>query len=234
MPEDNRSKKPQRTKTAHLPGAKAPFYPKAKPKGPPPPEVHNQLKLLRVHKPKGRAKAEDVAKFNKLKNELRLTYAAVIDKFDGWKYFTERHFKFAQAYARNGRTSVVKAMKEAGYDYGRPDNIKMMGQRALTLHGMEELISAFELEEKARMKLNVEDVVDWFRKIATAAMDTGDFTNANRAMENLGKYLGMFVEKREITHKVVHNKQELDDRIAELTGILKEAEPELEAKLRIH
>lgn len=84
------------------------------------------------------------------------------------------------------------------------------------------------------MKINVEDVVKWFNDIATAAMQTGDFTNANRAMENLAKYLGMFVDKKEIIHKTIHSKEELDTRIGELTAILREAEPDLERKLRIH
>ena len=84
------------------------------------------------------------------------------------------------------------------------------------------------------MKIRVEDVVKWFNDIAMAAMDTGDFTNANRAMENLAKYLGMFVEKKEILHKTVHSREELDARIGELTAILKEAEPDIERKLRIH
>ena len=84
------------------------------------------------------------------------------------------------------------------------------------------------------MKLCVEDVVKWFQDIASAAMETQDFTNANRAMENLAKYLGMFVEKKEITHKVVQSREELDARIAELTAVLREAEPEIERKLRIN
>jgi hypothetical protein len=84
------------------------------------------------------------------------------------------------------------------------------------------------------MKINIEDVVKWFNDIATAAMQTGDFTNANRAMENLAKYLGMFVDKKEITHRTVHSKEELDTRIGELTAILREAEPDLERKLRIN
>lgn len=84
------------------------------------------------------------------------------------------------------------------------------------------------------MKINVEDVVKWFNDIATAAMSTGDFTNANRAMENLAKYLQMFVERKEVTHRVVNSKEELDTRISELTAILKEAEPDLERKLRIN
>mgnify|MGYP000025137403 CR=1 FL=1 len=100
--------------------------------------------------------------------------------------------------------------------------------------GLGSLLDALEFERKARMKISVDDVVVWFNKIATAAMETGDFTNANRAMENLARYLQMFVERKEITHKVVHNKEELDARIAELTMVLKEAEPDIAARIRPH
>jgi hypothetical protein len=65
-------------------------------------------------------------------------------------------------------------------------------------------------------------------------MQTGDFTNANRAMENLAKYLGMFIERKEVKHKTIHSREELDTRISELTSILKESEPDIERKLRIH
>lgn len=84
------------------------------------------------------------------------------------------------------------------------------------------------------MKINVEDVVRWFNDIATQAMSSGDFTNANRAMENLAKYLGMFLERKEITHRTIYSRDELDNRIQELTSILKEAEPEIEKRLRIN
>jgi hypothetical protein len=84
------------------------------------------------------------------------------------------------------------------------------------------------------MKINVEDVVKWFNDIATAAMQTGDFTNANRAMENLAKYLQMFVERKEITHRTVHSREELDTRIKELTSVLQEADAEIEDRIRIN
>ena len=84
------------------------------------------------------------------------------------------------------------------------------------------------------MMINVEDVVKWFSDIATASMEAGDYTNANRSMENLAKYLQMFVDKREITHTVIHSKDDLDARIASLSAILKDSAPEIDAKLLIN
>lgn len=191
------------------------------------------LKELNVHKPLSLARAKDVVKFQKLKDELRLSYASVAHKFDDWKHFSDRNIKFAQQYARNGRRSATQAMRMAGLQDASAVNVEHTFRAVLKLDGMEELIAAFEFEEKARMKLNVEDVVAWFQKIATASMEAGDFTNANRSLENLGKYLQMFVERKEITHHIVYNRQELDARIIELTDILKESGPDIEAQLQI-
>jgi hypothetical protein len=125
-------------------------------------------------------------------------------------------------------------MRLAGYDSVNPAVLLSLANKNLSIPHFHDLVTAFEIEEKARMKINVEDVVKWFNDIATQAMGSGDFTNANRAMENLAKYLGMFVEKKEITHRTIHSKEELDTRISELTAILREAEPEIERKLKIH
>lgn len=84
------------------------------------------------------------------------------------------------------------------------------------------------------MGLRVEDVATYFAKIADTAMEQGDFTNANRAMENYGKFLGMFVERKEVTHKTVHNKAELDARIRELQMVISEEQETIAKKLAIN
>lgn len=192
------------------------------------------LRELNIHKPLRNVTGADVANMNYLKEELRETWQNLWDTANNYKGFTQKQIRFAKAYALNGRRLLVKSMKEAGYDYADDEQAAVRARFMLKMPHFEDLIKAFEFEEKARMKLTVDDVVAWFQRIANAAMETGDFTNANRAMESLAKYLGMFVEKREVTHTVIHNKQELDTRIAELTQILRDAEPEIEAKLRIN
>lgn len=195
---------------------------------------HEFLKSINIQKPAGRVKQKDVQILKELRDEFKHTWERIADKFDNFKYFSERQIKFAKYYAQNGRRSILNASIRAGYvSKHAPTHINNM-KKTMQIAGFEELIQAFEFEEKAKMKISVEDVVKWFNDIAMAAMAAGDFTNANRSMESLAKYLGMFVEKREITHRVVHNKQELDDRIAELTAVLREAEPELDARLRTH
>ena len=193
-----------------------------------------ELKKLNIHKPTGTLTAKDVKTMKDLQKHLRETWHTIYANANNFRYFTPKQIEFARQYAINGRTNKSQAMRLAGYDTGNPDKLVKMANINLRKPHMDELITAFELEEKARMKINVEDVVQWFNRIATSAMETGDFTNANRAMENLAKYLGMFVEKKEITHKTIYSREDLDTRIAELTAILKEAEPEIERKLRIN
>lgn len=196
--------------------------------------IGNKLKKMNIHMPVGARTKANLQKLEELKEFLRETWLRVMPHADNFKRFSKKQIAFARHYAKNGRSNRAEAMRLAGYDTNDPQVLWHMGRRNMNVPFMEELIQAFELEEKVRMKINVEDVVKWFNDIAMAAMSSGDFTNANRAMENLAKYLGMFVEKKEIVHKTVHSKEELDSRIAELTAILREAEPEIERKLRIN
>lgn len=193
-----------------------------------------ELKAMNIHKPGHGIRAENVKAIRDLKNHLRETWQASWDKINKIKKLRPKQVEFARHYALNGRTNKCGAMRLAGYDTVNPAVLLAMANKNLSIPHFNDLVTAFEIEEKARMKINVEDVVRWFNDIATQAMGSGDFTNANRAMENLAKYLGMFVEKKEITHRTIHSKEELDTRISELTAILKEAEPDIERKLRIH
>ena len=195
-----------------------------------------ELKKLNIHQPRYGVRAENVKAIKEVKEHLRETWQASWDRINKLKVknLTPKQVEFARQYAKNGRTNKTQAARMAGYDSGNPTVLREMAYKCLAIPHFDELIKAFELEEKARMKLNVEDVVRWFNDIATAAMETGDYTNANRAMENLAKYLGMFIERKEVTHKTIYSREELDTRISELTSILKEAEPELERKLRIN
>jgi len=193
-----------------------------------------ELRELNIHKPARTVKSYNVKAIRDVREHLRETWQANWDKISKIKRLTPKQVEFARQYALNGRTNKCGAMRLAGYDTNNSRVLLAMADENLSIPYFHDLVTAFEIEEKARMKINVEDVVKWFNDIATQAMQSGDFTNANRAMENLAKYLGMFVEKKEITHRTIHSKEELDTRISELTAILKEAEPDIERKLRIH
>jgi hypothetical protein len=193
-----------------------------------------ELRRMNIHKPPRVVTKENVDAIRNLREHLRETWQVKWDKINKIKKLTPKQIEFARQYALNGRTNKCGAMKLAGYDSKNYVVLLAMANKMLAIPEFHELISALEIEEKARMKINIEDVVKWFNDIATQAMASGDFTNANRAMENLAKYLGMFVDKKEIVHRTVHSKEELDTRISELTAILREAEPDIERKLRIN
>jgi hypothetical protein len=193
-----------------------------------------ELRAMNIHKPGHGIRAENVKAIRNLREHLRETWQASWDKINKIKKLTPKQVEFARQFALNGRSNKCGAMRLAGYDSVNPAVLLSLANKNLSIPHFHDLVTAFEIEEKARMKINVEDVVKWFNDIATQAMGSGDFTNANRAMENLAKYLGMFVEKKEITHRTIHSKEELDTRISELTAILREAEPEIERKLKIH
>jgi hypothetical protein len=196
--------------------------------------LRREMKGLNIHKPRRYLTKADVEAVKAIREQLTETWQLSWDKVTTHTRWTPKQVKFAKHYALNGRSNKTGAMRSAGYDTSNPGVLLAMANKIVAIPGFFDLVAAMEVEEKARMKINVEDVVKWFNDIAMAAMGTGDFTNANRAMENLAKYLGMFVDKKEIIHRTVHSKEELDTRISELTAILHEAEPDLERKLRIN
>jgi hypothetical protein len=181
-----------------------------------------------VQIPNRRATPAMYATIKELKEFLRHTYAGTYENFS---HFTSKQINFLRHYAKAGRKGIAAAAKAAGYQGSSSNILWLCGSAVLKQPFADDLLRLFEIEEKARMKITVEEVVKWFNDIATQAMESGDFTNANRAMENLAKYLGMFVERKEVTHRVVASREELDARIAELNAVLKEAGPEIDARL---
>lgn len=197
-------------------------------------KYRRELREMNIHKPLRHTTKQHVEAIKSIKDHLAETWKSHWDKAENYRKLTPKQIEFARQYALNGRTNKCGAARLAGYDSGNYNVLLRMANKNLAIPHFHDLVTAFEIEEKARMKINVEDVVRWFNDIATAAMQTGDFTNANRAMENLAKYLQMFTERKEVTHRVVSSKEELDTRIAELSRVLKEVEPDIEARLRIN
>jgi hypothetical protein len=197
-------------------------------------KYRRELRELNIHQPKRVVTKQHVEAIRSIKDQLRETWHAHWDKVERFKNLTPKQVEFARQYAINGRTNKCGAARLAGYDSGNYNILLRIANRNLAIPHFHDLVTAFEIEEKARMKISVQEVVEWFQRIAAAAMETGDYANANRAMENLAKYLQMFTERREVTHRVVHSKEELDTRIAELSRVLKEVEPDIEARLRIN
>lgn len=193
-----------------------------------------ELKALGVHKPGYASTPEHLKTMKQLKEMLKNTWSQVFERLDDYKRMTSKQLEFYRRYAIYGRKNALKAVKAAGYTYTDERNIQRQAKALLKHPHAEELIAAFELEEKAKMGLLVEDVARWFENIATKAMESGDFTNANRAMESYAKYLGMFTERKEITHRTVYSAKELDARIEELHRVLAEEKNEITRKIQIN
>jgi hypothetical protein len=197
-------------------------------------KYRRELRELNIHQPKRVVTKQHVEAIRSIKDQLRETWHAHWDKVERFKNLTPKQVEFARQYAINGRTNKCGAARLAGYDSGNYNILLRIANRNLAIPHFHDLVTAFEIEEKARMKISVQEVVEWFQRIAAAAMETGDYANANRAMENLAKYLQMFVERKEITHRTVHSREELDTRIKELTSVLQEADAEIEDRIRIN
>lgn len=193
-----------------------------------------ELKALGVHKPGYASTPEHLKAIKQLKEMLRHTWSQVFERVDDYKRVTVKQLEFFRRYAIYGRKNSMKAVKAAGYTYTDERNIQRKAKELLRHPHAEELIAAFELEEKAKMGLLVEDVANWWERIANKAMELGDLTNANRAMESYAKYLQMFVEKREITHRVISSKSELDARIAELQAVISEERDNIRNNISIN
>lgn len=193
-----------------------------------------ELRVLGIHKPVQATSAKDLATMKQLQAALKNTWGQVVAEANNYRLFSAKQLEFFRRYAIYGRKNLAKAARAAGYDTENPVVLLQIAHNNLKQPFAEELIRAFEMEEKAKMGLLVEDVASWFESIATKAMEVGDFTNANRAMENYGKYLGMFVDRKEITHKNVYNKAELDARIAELQAVISEERDGIKSRLSIN
>ena len=192
-----------------------------------------QVKLeFNLQMPRGTATAAQLETMRKLKEYFKLSWSKLVEDIPKLHKLTPKRVAFAREYALNGRKNRAQAVRRAGYESDNPEMIDRLGRQLIQNEAVVKLIEAFEVEHRSYMTISVPEVVAYFQKIADQAAEVGDFTNANRAMENLAKYLGMFIEKKEITHKVVSSKAELDARIAELTQVLRDSAQEIDDKLR--
>jgi phage terminase small subunit len=100
--------------------------------------------------------------------------------------------KFCLEYMRTG--DPEEAYKKAGY---KSRHLKPAVKRML-VHPLIQL-RLEEIREQALkdIKVNAEKVIDKILEVYDSAMSESDYTNANRAMESIGKHLGMFVDRSE-------------------------------------
>lgn len=164
---------------------------------------------------------EHKAAMEALRQILKTNFEKDFHKF---KHFTIRQLMFLRYYSLMGHRNVAACMRAAGYMSARDGSLFEKARMILEKENARELLRLMDAENGIRNGIDISYVVDWFTSIAKAAMESGDYTNANRAMENLAKHLGMFVDKKEVTHRNVVSMEALDERIQELTNILREAD----------
>lgn len=79
-------------------------------------------------------------------------------------------------------------------------------------------------KEKARLALTPENIADKFMAIYERAMLVDDLGAANNALENVGKHLGMFIDKKMILNKTTvsitpTDEKELDEKLKQLMRV---------------
>lgn len=133
---------------------------------------------------------------------------------------TPKRFLAAYYFHQQNYENFRMAAKKAGLPYVKVESM------ANVWPGFWEVCKLLEGLRMKKVAVTVDEVVEWFKEIAKAAFDSGDYANANRAMENLGKYLQMFTERKEITFHNIVSKADLDAQIQEYMDILREAKDE--------
>lgn len=112
---------------------------------------------------------------------------------------TEKQEMFCRHYVatNNGKISAEKA----GYSKG---SSSVQASRMMTEPKIQKRISELRSETIASLNKDSEQIVQWLYDIATPA--NGEPTgNRMKALELLGKYHGIFVEKKQIESHNTHN-----------------------------
>jgi len=111
-----------------------------------------------------------------------------------WEFggLTPRQEKFCLEYMKTG--DPEHAFKVAGYKSKR---LRAAANRLFEKPLIQIRLNEIREQALKDIKVNAEKVIDRILEVYDAAMQESDYTNANRAMESVGKHLGMFVDRSE-------------------------------------
>lgn len=119
----------------------------------------------------------------------------------------------------------MRAFKEAGLAYPSTKSWHYYNANSALKKPRVKAYIKYLLEKKvSELGVTVEWVVSKFRSVYDEAMATKDFGNANKALENLAKYLGMFIERKEEHVYNYRNEAELDRELARLLAVAEQVE----------
>ncbi len=133
---------------------------------------------------------------------------------------TPKQEKFCLEYMRTG--DPEEAFKKADY---KSRYIKPAVKRLLANPLIQMRLQEIREQALKDIKVNAEKVIDKVLEVYEAAMQESDYTNANRAMETVGKHLGMFVDRSEqkVTQLTKGDEPEVVkqdiNRLAEVIGL---------------
>jgi hypothetical protein len=140
--------------------------------------------------------------------------------------------KFAEVYVATN--NLMKAYKESGLA-PRENDRKTYYEANYVLKRpvVQNYVRYLGQEQIKKMAIDIQWVVDRFERVYDAAMAEKDFPSANKALESLGKYLGMFIERTVNTSFNFNTEAELDAELKKLIHIANDIQGQGEASLTI-
>ncbi len=129
-------------------------------------------------------------------------------------------YKFAYEFIETG--DAYAAYLNAGYrvEGKKPFQIRGRAKELLAVPKVNAFVEHIRNKAMEKLVINIDEIVEKFLTTYHQAMSAEDFTNANRSLENLGKHLGMFIEKSLVEQKITMSADQLDAEIAKYQGII--------------
>lgn len=125
---------------------------------------------------------------------------------------TPKQQRFVEEYVLD--LNATQAAIRAGYSANHAD---VQGPRILGYAGVKAAIDAALAKRTERTGLTADWVLDQLRENARIAREAGDIAPANRALELLGKHIGMFTERKDVTiHIDTLDAAEIERELAQL------------------
>ena len=129
--------------------------------------------------------------------------------------------KFCLEYTATG--DVLAAYRSAGYkDLNNDAKTRAEAKRLLKNDKIEERCNQIRLDAMKDVSVNINEVVKKFMDVYNRGLADNDLTNANRAMEFIGKHLGMLIERQEIKQDITSKSpEELEREIKHYENVVK-------------
>lgn len=130
---------------------------------------------------------------------------------------TPKQKVFCEAYVTNGGNGAAAA-RTAGYG-GSEDTIKKVASENLTKGYLSEYIAELRKKIEKDFAVTAEEIITDLRNAREDAKAEGDNSTRLRATELLGKTIGIFVDKKEVT--ITTPIEEIADRVSAQRSAMK-------------